>query len=52
MIPYPFSKGIYIWGDPIFVPREAAPEESELKRKELEDALNRITQQADRLFLK
>jgi hypothetical protein len=36
-----------LWGKPILVPRTAGPEELEAKRVELEDALNRLTAQAD-----
>jgi hypothetical protein len=36
-----------LWGKPILVSRTAGPEELEAKRVELEDALNRLTAQAD-----
>lgn len=43
----PFSRGIFIWGDPIMVPRDATAELLEEKRMEIEDALNRLTREAD-----
>ena len=46
-IPYPFSKGLYVCGDPIWVPTEATDAEIDAKRMELEQSLNRVTAQAD-----
>ena len=43
MVPYPFSRGLFLWGAPIWVPAEATGAELEQKRVELEDALNRLT---------
>ena len=42
----PFSKGICIFGGPIFVPADADDAMVEQKRKELEDELNRVTERA------
>ncbi|MGQ0671297.1 MAG: glycosyltransferase N-terminal domain-containing protein [Hyphomicrobium sp.] len=42
----PWSTLAYVVGEPIFVPREAAPLEVEAKRKEVEVALNAITRRA------
>jgi lysophospholipid acyltransferase (LPLAT)-like uncharacterized protein len=47
LIPRLFSKGIFIWGDPIFVEKESGEDKIELKRKDLENSLNTITQRAD-----
>ena len=47
LVPYPFGRGLYCWGDPIWVPREATAAELDVKRRELEAALNRITAEAD-----
>ena len=47
MVPYPFSRGVFIWGEPIWVPREADAAECEARRAELERALNEITDRAD-----
>lgn len=46
-MPYPFSKGIFLWGEPIHVSHEAAASELEDKRVELENTLNRMTGEAD-----
>ncbi len=50
ILPLPFSKVVYLWGEPILVPRDSDREEMERKRLELEDRLLRITEEADRLF--
>ena len=47
LCPYPFSRGIFLWGEPIHVSREAAASELEHKRVELENNLNRMTSEAD-----
>ncbi len=50
LIPYPFSKGIFIYGKLIKVSRNNGTEELEKKRMELEQELNRLTQLADTYF--
>ncbi|MBM4257540.1 MAG: DUF374 domain-containing protein [Deltaproteobacteria bacterium] len=50
MIPFPFSRILYVVGTPIRVPAEAAKEVVEEKRHELETELNRISAQADSYF--
>jgi lysophospholipid acyltransferase (LPLAT)-like uncharacterized protein len=47
LFPYPFSRGLFQWGEPIWVSRDATETELEAKRSELESALNRITAEAD-----
>ena len=47
MVPWPGARGLFLWGSPLWVPRTAGPEELEAKRVELEDALNRLTVEAD-----
>ena len=47
MVPYPFSRGLFLWGAPILVPRDADEAALEAARVELESALNRLTAQAD-----
>ncbi len=42
----PFSKLGIVMGEPIYVPREAGPEELELYRKRVEAALNEVTAKA------
>ncbi|TAN79409.1 MAG: DUF374 domain-containing protein [Magnetospirillum sp.] len=46
----PFSAGVFVWGDPITVPRDAADEQLEVARRAVEDSLNAITVAADRLL--
>lgn len=46
----PFSRGIFIAGDPITVDRGSTDEEVELLRVKVEEALNKITDEADGSF--
>jgi lysophospholipid acyltransferase (LPLAT)-like uncharacterized protein len=46
-MPYPFSRGVFLWGNPILVPPDATASELEQKRLELEETLNRMILQAD-----
>ncbi|MFQ5330147.1 MAG: lysophospholipid acyltransferase family protein [Thermodesulfobacteriota bacterium] len=50
MLPFPFSRGVFICGDPITVERESSDAELEKKRREVEQALNDLTTQADNYF--
>jgi lysophospholipid acyltransferase (LPLAT)-like uncharacterized protein len=52
LLPYPFSRGVFIWGEPVFVPRQMNGREFELKRLLLERRLREITDRADRYFEK
>ena len=52
LFPYPFSRGLFYWGDPIWVPREATAEDLEAKRRDLETELNRITALADKAVMR
>ncbi|MBL8549224.1 MAG: lysophospholipid acyltransferase family protein [Hyphomonadaceae bacterium] len=47
VLPYPFARGTYVWGEPIRVPGHADPEAMEAARAALEAELNRITHLAD-----
>ena len=47
MFPKMFSRGLFVYGGPITVPRGGGPEVDEAKRLELESALDRITDEAD-----
>lgn len=47
-IAFPFGRGVYIWGEPIRVPKDADETQQETLRQRLEDELNRITAEADR----
>ncbi len=45
-IPLPFNRGAVVWGDPIYVPRDADEATIEACRKQVEDALNQLDQEA------
>jgi len=47
MVPYPFSKGLFLYGSPLWVPREANDAALEAARLKLETVLNRLTDQAE-----
>jgi lysophospholipid acyltransferase (LPLAT)-like uncharacterized protein len=47
MVPCPWSRGLFVWGPPLWVPKEANELELEAKRLELETVLNRLTAEAD-----
>jgi lysophospholipid acyltransferase (LPLAT)-like uncharacterized protein len=44
----PFSKGVFVWGEPIRVPADATPEQLEQARAAIETGLTAVTQSADR----
>lgn len=48
MVPYPFSKGLFCYGRPLWVSREADEAEIEAARVELETVLNQLTDQAEK----
>lgn len=50
VLPYPFTKGMFIYGDPIFVPKDSKPKEAKELCVRLEKELNRITQQVDNYY--
>jgi lysophospholipid acyltransferase (LPLAT)-like uncharacterized protein len=52
LLPYPFSRGVFICGKPLFVPRHLDGDALEQKRLLLERRLREITDQADRYFEK
>jgi len=45
----PFSRGVFLWGEPLLVPKDADPARLEALRLTLEDRMNRLTATADRL---
>jgi lysophospholipid acyltransferase (LPLAT)-like uncharacterized protein len=47
MIPYPFSRGLFLYGEPLWVPREADDASLEATRLKLEAVLNRLTADAE-----
>lgn len=52
LVPYPFSKGVFIWGEPIYVDRDGDRNYLEEKRGLIERRLNELTEEADRYFNK
>jgi lysophospholipid acyltransferase (LPLAT)-like uncharacterized protein len=49
LIALPFGHGVYIWGEPIDVPREASDSELGEIRQSIEDQLIQISNQADEM---
>lgn len=45
----PFGRGVFVWGKPIEVPRDADEQTLERARLNLEQSLNAVTDEADRL---
>ncbi len=50
LFPLPFSRGVFLWGNPVFVPQGADDAAVEAKRLELESELQRISDEADRMM--
>jgi lysophospholipid acyltransferase (LPLAT)-like uncharacterized protein len=50
LLPYPFSKGIFIWGEPIVVDPHGDRIHLEERRDLLEKRLNELTERADHYF--
>ncbi len=48
IVPLPFTRGVFVWGEPVSVPRRASPAEEEAARRAIEDRLKAITAEADR----
>jgi len=49
LVAWPFGRGVIVWGDPIHVDRDAGTETQETTRRRIEDELNAVTAEADRL---
>lgn len=49
LLPLPFGRGVYTWGEAIEVARDADPAACEAARRELENRLNALTNEADRI---
>ena len=45
-IPFPFSRGVIVWGEPLRIARE---EDAEAARRRVETAITRVSDEADRL---
>jgi lysophospholipid acyltransferase (LPLAT)-like uncharacterized protein len=52
LLPYPFSKGVFIWGEPIIVDTNGDRSHLEERRALLEKSLNELTERADHYFNK
>jgi lysophospholipid acyltransferase (LPLAT)-like uncharacterized protein len=50
LLPYPFSRGVFIWGEPIEVDAHGDRTHIEEKRRLLEKRLNELTEKADHYF--
>ncbi|MFZ3072639.1 MAG: hypothetical protein WA162_05300, partial [Thermodesulfobacteriota bacterium] len=50
IVPYPFSKGVFVAAEPVSVRPGSSKEELEAKRLELEEKLNDCTERADGFF--
>ncbi len=49
IVDFPFCRGVFVWGEPIEVPRNAGADERDHARRRIEEALNQVTEQADAL---
>jgi hypothetical protein len=49
VVALPFSRGVYVWGEPIAVSRDLDAAGREAARRVLEERLNAVTREADRL---
>lgn len=52
ILPLPFCKVVYIWGEPLSIPRDMDRNGLEERRLLLQDRLRQITEEADRAFRK
>ncbi|MBZ0158813.1 lysophospholipid acyltransferase family protein [Candidatus Methylomirabilis sp.] len=50
LVPVPFSRAVYIWGEPIYVPSTAAKDEMAKHQEALEERLDLLTMKADDYF--
>ena len=50
LLPYPFCRGVFAWGDPVHVPKDADKEVLESKRNEVEMALNAVLRRCDEMM--
>ena len=52
LLPYPFSRGVFIWGEPVYVDPKGDRSHLEERRALLERRLNELTEKADHYFEK
>lgn len=50
LVPVPLSRAVYIWGEPMYVPRTATSDEVAQHQETLEARLNLLTMKADNYF--
>lgn len=50
MLARPFTRGVFVWGEPIHVPKNMSETEAETWRQLVEDKLTEVTDEADRYF--
>lgn len=50
LIPLPFSRGVYVWGEPLSVKPDGDEAEMAKQRQVLEERLNALTREADTFF--
>jgi len=50
LLPWPFSKGVFVWGDPLMVDPKGDRAHLEERRALLEKRLNELTEEADHYF--
>ncbi len=49
LVPWPLGRRVLVWGDPIYVDRAASADVEDAARRQVEDSLNAVTAEADRL---
>ena len=49
IFPYPFSKIVFLWGDPVYVDRDASKADLETERLKLEQTLTELSRRADEM---
>jgi len=52
LLPCPFSKGVFIWGEPVYIDPDGDRAHLEEQRVLLEERLNQLTEMADQYFEK
>jgi len=50
IIPLPFTRGVIVWGEPIYIARDADAASQETARLTVEQGLNAVTLAADELM--
>ncbi|MDH4258544.1 MAG: hypothetical protein OEV50_06995, partial [Candidatus Aminicenantes bacterium] len=50
ILPLPFCKVVYLWGEPLFIPQDADKDRMEEYRRMLQERMRQITEEADLIF--